>query len=74
MPSVEHAVEDDRVVGVARHEEHAHVRPRGAEPLRQLAPLIPRHHHVGDEQMDGARVARAELAAPPRRRGASSTV
>ena len=49
------AVRDD-VVRVAGHVEHLHLRARPRAALRQLAAAHPRHHDVGEEQVDGAGV------------------
>ena len=52
-----HPAPDDLVVGVARDVEHLEVRPLGRQALDQLPAADLRHHHVSDEQVDGALVA-----------------
>jgi hypothetical protein len=43
----EHFLVDDGAVGVARHEEHAHVGPMRGQDFRQLAAAHLGHHDVG---------------------------
>ena len=42
--------------GPARHEDRLGVRARDEEPIRQLLAVDTRHHDVGEEDVDGARV------------------
>src|SRR5207248_1779506 len=57
---VEHAVVDDGVVGVARHVQDAHVRADAEQALGELAAAHARHHHVGEQEVDGRRVLLAD--------------
>src|SRR5215831_151983 len=50
----EYAMADDRVVGVARHVQHAEVGPEGTQPLGKLAATHPRHDHVGEQEIERA--------------------
>ena len=50
----------ERVVGIARHEEHAHVRPHGLESREELGAVQVGHHHVGEDDVDRLRVLLAD--------------
>src|SRR5450830_2127263 len=50
--TIEDAMANDRLVGVARHEQHPRGRARPGENLRQLAPTHSRHHDIRDAQVD----------------------
>src|SRR2546428_10676362 len=56
-PRVEHAVLRDRFVGVPGHVQHPRVRTQRRQPVRELAAAHLGHHHVGEQQVDGALVA-----------------
>src|SRR6266498_5336305 len=49
---IEDSLVADRVIGVAGHEEHPHVRPRRSQPLCQLQATHPGHHDIGDHELD----------------------
>src|SRR6185437_7040641 len=51
---LEHAVIDHRVVRIARHVQHAHLRTELGQLPGQDAAGDPGHHDVGQEQVDGA--------------------
>src|SRR5712691_7698663 len=57
---VQHAVVNDGIVSVARHEDHLEPGPLGGEPVGELATAHSRHHHVSHEQVVDAVVALAE--------------
>ncbi len=54
------AMRDD-VVRVARHVEHPELGARGHQGFGQRPTVHPRHHDVGDEQVDGLRMAVGDL-------------
>jgi len=57
---VEHPVLQDRVVGVARHEQHLHLGTLWGQALGQLAAAHAREHHVGQQQVDARSVLLAD--------------
>ena len=74
MPGLEHAVVDDRVVGVARHVEHLHAGPHRRQRLRELAAAHAGHDDVGDEQVDRLRRAGADSSSASARRPPAARV
>jgi PPOX class probable F420-dependent enzyme len=57
---VEHPVVHDRVVGVPRHEEHAHLRALDEHLLGEHAAAHLGHDHVGEQEIDLALVIGGE--------------
>ena len=41
-----------RIVRIARDEEHLHIRTQGGQTVRQLRPRDAGHHDIGDQQVD----------------------
>src|SRR2546425_1873815 len=60
-PGLQDAVVDDGFVGIARRVQHPHVGSQPHQLVRQLSPAHPRHHHVGEEQVDRTVVLGREL-------------
>ena len=52
---LQHAMVDDRVVGVALGEEQLHLRPLGHELLGEPASAHARHHDVGQQELNFGR-------------------
>src|SRR6185503_11983951 len=53
---LEQSVTDHGLVGIARHKQHAHRGPLGADLFRQIEAAPPGHHDVGYDQVDLALV------------------
>jgi len=60
-PLFHHAVPQHGVVGVSGHEQHACAAAVARQPRRELAAAHPRHHDIGEQQVDRAVVALAQL-------------
>src|SRR5437764_11554021 len=59
-PGGQPVVVDHRVFGIARYVEHGDARPPRRHPLRHLRSTHPGHDHISDEQVDWARMFRAD--------------
>ncbi len=58
---IEQAIMSNYILGVSRHEEHAHIGALRNDFLGHLTPIHPGHNYIGEQKMDCTLVAIGNL-------------